>query len=288
VLIELGIIGLISLAAWQATKPGPGIMTPQRRLIFRHALNKIDPPLSPEALNELADIFDKEGLTAYSEILRMRARLRARPPELKQAYRSAFTKGMNSKDPLAVRALATAFESQGMVANAATLRNYAIGLDAAALAPGSADAEGPAPPSPPAVAPSGVESTAVTGDTPPTSPPVSPPPPPTPPTPSADDVLAAMLALQAGADPTEAGAAGVADAFPLDNELDAEFAGVENWEIAQPGIKGVKAPDGNWQFSDSDGIWMQTDKPHIHEGALVANFASDKGGTKLVAMAPRN
>src|SRR5277367_2169095 len=138
-LVELGILGLVSLAAYQAMKPGPGVMTPERRLVFRHALNKIDPPLPPEKLSELADLFDAQGLPAYSEILRKRAAMRSRPPEVKAAYRAAFRKAMGSTDANAVRALATALESQGLVGNAAKLRTYAIGLDAMQSAPGNTD-----------------------------------------------------------------------------------------------------------------------------------------------------
>ena len=136
-LVEAGIVGLIALAAWQASKPGPGVMTPERRLVFNHALNKLDPPLSSEKLNELATLFEKEGLAAHADILRKRAMMRDRPEELKKQYRAAFQSAMGCKDPLRVRALATAFEAQGMTNNARKLREYAIGLDAAAVIPGT-------------------------------------------------------------------------------------------------------------------------------------------------------
>lgn len=135
-LVEVGIVGLLALATWQATKPGPGVMTPERRLVFTHALSKIDPPLTSEKLNELAEKFDGQGLSKHAEILRKRAVMRDRPEEVKRQYRAAFQKAMGSKDVLNIRALATAFESQGLTNNARKLREYAIGLDSAAGIPG--------------------------------------------------------------------------------------------------------------------------------------------------------
>ena len=130
-LVEAGILTLLALAAYRASKPGPGVMTPKRRMVFRHALNKVDPPLTPEQLCDLADVFDREGLPAYADILRKRAAMRGQPEELKKAHRSAYRKAMASQDPLSVRVLANAFEGQGKTAIAASLRNYADGLDAA-------------------------------------------------------------------------------------------------------------------------------------------------------------
>ena len=132
-LVELGIASLVALAAYKATKTGPGIMTPERRKIFTHALNKNDPPLTPEALLSLADVLDGEGLTAYSEVVRKRAAMRAQPPAVKAAHRAAYRKAMGSTDPANIRIAANAFESQGKTAMAAALRNQADVLDQAAL-----------------------------------------------------------------------------------------------------------------------------------------------------------
>ena len=154
-LVELGILGLVSLAAYKATRPGPGIMTPKRRAVFQHALSKVDPPLTPDELNDLADVFDSQGLPAYADLLRKRAVMRAQPPEVKAAHRAAYRKAMGSKDPTSVRILANAFEGQGKTAIAADLRNYADGLDAAAslpapMPPATTDSPAPTPPAPPA------------------------------------------------------------------------------------------------------------------------------------------
>ena len=151
-LVEAGIVGLVALAAYRASRPGTGIMTPERRLVFQHALNKVDPPLTPDQLNELADIFDSQKLPAYSEILRLRSKVRAQSPELKAAHRAAYRKGMASTDPLSVRVLATAFEAQGKTASAASLRNYADGLEVAA-ATGPVGPPAPIVPSVPPPAP---------------------------------------------------------------------------------------------------------------------------------------
>ena len=133
-LIELGIAGLLTLATWRAMQPKQGIMTPQMRAIFQHALSKADPPVDGPSLLKLADIFDELGLGAYSEVLRKRAALRSRSPELKAMHRAAYRKAKSSQDALQVRVAANAFEGLGMTAIAADLRNYAASLDAAQMA----------------------------------------------------------------------------------------------------------------------------------------------------------
>jgi hypothetical protein len=151
-LVELGILGLVGLAVHQAVKPGPGVMTHERRLVFRHALDRTTPPSTPAQLLELADKFDSEGLPAYSEILRKRAAMRLRPPALKAQYREAFRKAMSSTDTVLIRNAAIAFEAQGLTENASKLRDYAVGLDASASIPVDPNevvvAAPPAPPPP--------------------------------------------------------------------------------------------------------------------------------------------
>jgi len=166
VLIEATVVGLVGLAAYKALRPGKGVMTPKRRLVFQHALNKVDPPLSPDQLLELAEIMDSEQLPAYSEILRKRAAMRAQSPELKAAHRAAYRKARSSSDPLNVRIAANAFESQGKTAIAADLRNYADSLEvAAAMAPTAGGAavaatEAGVPAPPPAESPASAAVTA--------------------------------------------------------------------------------------------------------------------------------
>jgi len=105
----------------------------------------VDPPLTSAKLHELANVFDSQGLPKHAEILRKRAVMRDRPDSLKAQYRAAFRRAMNAKDPLVVRALATAFEAQGLTLNAQKLRDYAVGLDAAAVIPGPAIVDLPPP-----------------------------------------------------------------------------------------------------------------------------------------------
>lgn len=153
-LIELGIAGILALAVSRAMKPKQGVMTPAMRKIFQHALNKTDPPLQPAALLELADILDNLALPAYSELLRKRAALRARPADLKAAHRAAFRRARSSQDPLQVRIAANAFEGMAMTAIAADLRNYAAQLDAAqTVSPLVTPAVDPSAPTAQAVAP---------------------------------------------------------------------------------------------------------------------------------------
>ncbi len=132
-LVEAGIVALLSLAAWRAMAPKNGVMTPKMRAIYAHALNKDDPPVAPDQLCELAAILDSLALTSYGDELRKRAAIRARSPEVKKAHLAAYRKGMASKDPMNVRVLAQAFERQGMTRMAASLTNYAATLDSAEL-----------------------------------------------------------------------------------------------------------------------------------------------------------
>ncbi len=133
-LVELGIGILLATAAYRASRPQPGVVTPTMRAIFTHAVNKRNPPVPAAELLKLADILDDAQLPAYSELLRKRAALALRSPELKDKHRAAYRKAMSSTDPLQMRVAATAFESMGMTGCAANLRNQAAALDAATLA----------------------------------------------------------------------------------------------------------------------------------------------------------
>lgn len=144
-LVELGIGTLLAVAAYRASRPQAGVMTPTMRAIFTHAVNKRNPSVPAKELLKLADVLDEAQLPAYSEILRKRAALALRSSEVKDKHRAAYRLAMGCADPLRMRVAATAFESMGMTGCAAALRNQAAALDAAALVSAVAP---PPPPDP--------------------------------------------------------------------------------------------------------------------------------------------
>jgi hypothetical protein len=144
-LVELGIGVLLATAAYRASRPQGGVMTPTMRAIFTHAVNRRNPAVPPTELLRLADVLDRAQLPAYSELLRKRAALALRSPELKNMHRDAYRMAMGCADPLRMRVAATAFEKMGMTGCAAALRNQAAALDAATLASAVAPPPPPAP-----------------------------------------------------------------------------------------------------------------------------------------------
>lgn len=130
----------VGWAAVANSKPTVGVMTPARRLVFQTALAK-NPPLTGDQFMALAKEFDSYGLTHEAEILRRRARIRNLPPADRQKMLAAFQKGMASKDPVQVRALANAFETEGAFDSARQLRDYANHLDVALQVAQVADAK---------------------------------------------------------------------------------------------------------------------------------------------------
>lgn len=97
-------------------------LTAERKKVYIAALKSLKDPVK---LRQLADAFEKEGLTKEAAMLRKRAKLRELPPKVKKKRRSAYRKGMKSKDPRAVNALANAFQKEGATGAAASLRRYA-------------------------------------------------------------------------------------------------------------------------------------------------------------------
>jgi hypothetical protein len=122
--IPIGVGVLIGAAAWATRKP-KGEMTPERTIVYDTALKTVK---DPEKLKILSEAFRKEGLTAQADLLQKRATLRELPPDVKEARRAAFRKGMASTDPKAVNELADAFEKEGASGAADALRKYASGL----------------------------------------------------------------------------------------------------------------------------------------------------------------
>lgn len=124
-LIPVLLIGLGGVAAYKAGKKLKVRLTPEREMILKSALNL---KLDSSKYNELADAFEKEGLTAEATLLRKRAKLRDLPEETKASRRAIIKKAMASTNVNAIECLADAFEKEGAVGTAADLRRYAEGL----------------------------------------------------------------------------------------------------------------------------------------------------------------
>jgi len=129
VYIGLGILGLLAWKAQSGNRPG---MTQQERLTYESALAKDNPPPSADYYRGLANKFDDRGFTYEASILRKRAAVRDLPADQQAALAQAFKKGLSSKDPVEVRALANAYEAEGFFGNASALRRWANQLDVAA------------------------------------------------------------------------------------------------------------------------------------------------------------
>lgn len=100
-------------------------MTPQRQMVFDHAIKVLKDPIK---LRALADAFRKDGLKAYADLLDKRAALRELPEDVKEARAKVFKTFMTSTDPVAIHKVADAFSAQGATGAATALRDYAAGL----------------------------------------------------------------------------------------------------------------------------------------------------------------
>jgi hypothetical protein len=108
--------------------PNRGVMTPKRKVIFERAMESIK---DPAELEKLASAFAGEGLPGEATMLRKRAKLRELPKETKDKRRMAFRKAMASDDADLILKLALAFEGEGAIDAAKTLREHADAVRAA-------------------------------------------------------------------------------------------------------------------------------------------------------------
>lgn len=128
-LIPVAVVALGGVAYYTIGKRGQfhGEMTTERQVVLDAALESCK---DADALNKLADAFQKEGLKAQASLLRKRAVIRTLPKDVKKARNEAFKKGMSCKDPEKVRTLAKCFQEQGATGAASNLFAYADGLSA--------------------------------------------------------------------------------------------------------------------------------------------------------------
>jgi|SRR5208337_4541442 len=125
------VLGIGALLALRSQSAPAAAMSPTQRMVFQNALTA-DPPLNGPQLRVLAAQYDSEGHTAEADILLRRARIAELSDKDKATLTGAFKRGLSQKDPIAVRALANAFESEGLFGNAAALRDWANKLDVGA------------------------------------------------------------------------------------------------------------------------------------------------------------
>jgi len=119
------LIGVGSVVCYKLWQKKTGQMNPERQQIYEQALVSLADPVS---LRNLADAFQKEGLTEQADMLRKRAALREMPEDVKEGRRRALAKGLKSEDKVGVATLADAFEKEGAVGAAQRLRDYLAGL----------------------------------------------------------------------------------------------------------------------------------------------------------------
>ena len=115
------------LANASPKKPS-GEMTPKRKVVYENAMATIK---DPKELRDLADVFEKEGLHGQAEMLRKRAGLRELPEATKVARRDAYRRALTSDIPEGIDEVAAAFEEQGAIDAAASLRAHAAAVRAA-------------------------------------------------------------------------------------------------------------------------------------------------------------
>jgi hypothetical protein len=125
VIIPAALVALVG-GSWWKIKRDLGAtetnMTPDQKGIYESALKSLKDPVK---LRLLADAYEKQKFVAAAAMLRKRASLRELPAEVKGERRKVYRAAMSSKDPAAVRELASRFEGEGASGAAETLRRYA-------------------------------------------------------------------------------------------------------------------------------------------------------------------
>jgi hypothetical protein len=119
-------LGLFVLWRYFVHQKNTGDLTPERQAVYSTAMTFVK---DPEKLETLAQAFSDTGLPEQARALRNRSRLPTLPENVKLARAQALKAALSSTDPVAIKALAKVFESQGMGAAAGMLKDYAQGLD---------------------------------------------------------------------------------------------------------------------------------------------------------------
>jgi len=128
--IVFGLAGLSAVAWFKAGKKD-GVqkkMSPNVAYAFGRLL---DSKLSDEQYRKAAKAFEKAGFAAEAELLIKRAKLAGQTPEEKEKFATIFGAAMHSRNPQAIRQVASHFQARGAVGAARTLHNHATHVHAA-------------------------------------------------------------------------------------------------------------------------------------------------------------
>lgn len=121
IIIVLG--GVAAYKAWK--RPAKAGLTGERLAIYNAAIVSLK---EPEKLEQLASVFEGEGLREHATVLRQRAKLRGLPPKIKRERREIFSRAIKSTNVAGIKAVADAFERDGAIGAASELRRHAESL----------------------------------------------------------------------------------------------------------------------------------------------------------------
>ncbi len=144
-LVPIG-IGLLATGAWIMQKrreraPISEAEKAERAVVFDTAINQVK---DPEKLRALAKAFRSEGLDTEATLLDQRADLNTASPEEKAERTAIYKQAMASKNPAAIREVATAFDEIGATGAAVSLRQVATGLETSGMSGEPSSDETPA------------------------------------------------------------------------------------------------------------------------------------------------
>lgn len=113
-------------AQTQASPSGlHGVMTPERQAIYDQAMNLVEDPVK---LQQLAQVYDAEGLPQVADMLRKRANLRNLPEATKQQREAIALEALKSTNKQAIEQVARAFHQEGCSTIAGELYRRAASL----------------------------------------------------------------------------------------------------------------------------------------------------------------
>jgi len=119
-------VAVLTVGAYLRRPKDYGVMTAERKSVYKNAIS--GGVQDPGKLEELAKVFEQQGLREEGKLLRKRAALRRLPDEIKTARKEVFRKCLESKDKVGVLAIADAYENEGCTSAAQRIREYASGL----------------------------------------------------------------------------------------------------------------------------------------------------------------
>lgn len=128
--------GVLGLALASMAPPARQGLTEDRERLYRRAMRSDS--VSPDAVDKLADAFEREHLTAHAVMLRRRASALRLTPEQAAERRRLFMRGLAAGKADAVSRLAASYRAEGSLLAGRELAQHA--RDLRALAAGKVDA----------------------------------------------------------------------------------------------------------------------------------------------------